>query len=354
MLYIKRIVLILTLVSTFGMWAAYAAEYTSIYVGKKFATLVVWWERSEELLRQEIELAIKEDRLDDAFSFIEMNKDYGYPHDSQWDTEIARKSTFFYKAKMVPAQAARGLAYGEMDSPVSTTVSIASDFFVIGDVRDLAHEGYRVSKGEELNKLVAGLAAIGLVTTFAMPVVDGGVSFAKAVAKQVTKKTAKKSSRFGELLTSKVSEAVDFNLLSSQLKKAEFSPAGVRRLSAGIGDSLHFERVTGFFYDLGVIQSKSGGTRNAMFLIKRVDGGDSLQAVKRASIGFGDKTVLMVRLGGEKVIKVFSRLFQKLVWLIGAIFSALVFLIQVLVLVFTGTASDRTSHVALGASHSKC
>ncbi|GAA4106261.1 hypothetical protein GCM10022414_36670 [Zhongshania borealis] len=310
------------------MWAAYATEFTSIYLGKKFATLVVWWERSEELLRQEIELAIQEDRLDDANTFIEMNKEFGYPHSSQWDQEIARRSTFFYKAKMAPAHAARGLAYGEMDSPVSTTVTIASDFFVIGDVRDLAHEGYRVSKGEELNKLVAGLAAIGLVTTFSTPVVDGGVSLAKAVAKQASKKTAKKSSGFSRLLTSKVSEAVDFDLLTSQLIKAEFTPVGIRRLSAGIGDSLHFERVTGFFYDLGVIQSKSGGTRNAMFLIKRVDSDDSLQAVKRASIGFGDKTVLMVRVGGEKVVKVFSRLFQKLVWLVGALITTAIVMVQ--------------------------
>lgn len=328
MRYIKRIILLATLLTTLGMWAGFAFDYTSIYVGKKFATLLVWWERSEGLLEQEIELAIQEDRLDDAKTLIEMNGDYGFSHDLEWDPEIARKSTYLYKAKRAPSQAARGIAYGEMDNPVSTTATMATDFFVIGDIRDLAHQGYKVSKGEELDKLVAGLAAIGLATTFASPVVDGGVSLAKAAVKQ----TAKHSSGFGRLLKSKVSEAVDFDLLTSKLKKTEFTPAGVSKLSDGIGESLHFNRVSGFFRDLGIIQSRSGSSSNAISLIKYAKNGDSLQAIKRASIGFGKKTAVMVRLGGEKIIKVFGRLFQKVVWLIIAIFGTVLFVLQILML----------------------
>jgi hypothetical protein len=336
LVYITRIILLATLLATLGMWAGFALDYTSAYVGKKFATLLVWWEQSEELLVQEIELAIEQDRLDDASTLIEMNSGYGYPHDLEWDQEIARKSTFFYKAKMAPSQVARGVAYGEMDSTVSTTATIVTDLVWIGDVRDLARQGYKVAKGEELDKLVAGLAAIGLITSFAGPVVDGGVSLAKAAAKQ----TAKHSSGFGRLLKSKVNEAVDFDLLTSKLKKMEFTPAGIRSLSASIGDGVHFDRVTVFFYDLGVIQLKSGSPSNAMSLIKYARNSDSLQAVKRASISFGDKTALMVRLGGEKVIKVFSRMFQKLLWLIMAILTTFGLIVQILsLLIWSGGKS---------------
>ncbi|GAB3369010.1 hypothetical protein GCM10027567_00870 [Spongiibacter taiwanensis] len=314
------------------MWAAYALEYTSIYVGKQLALVAVWWERSEELLRSEIWLAIEEDRLDDAATLIEMNRGYGYPHNNEWDAEVARRSTFFYAAKRAPEDIYRGLAYGEMENAVSTSVAITSDFFVIGDFRDLANQAYQVSQGEELDKLVTGLAAIGIVTTFGTPIVDGGVSLAKAAARQ----TAKQSAGFRRLLSSKVTSAVDFAELKRVLKGSEFSPSGMERLSHGIKRALHFERVSDFFSDLGVIVRNSGGVQNSLFLVKKVSDADSLKAVKRASAGLGDKTALMVRLGGERVIKVFGRLFQKLLWLIGAILGSLLSILQILILIVLG------------------
>lgn len=342
---VKVLLCIATLLSSVMLMAGYAYDYTSVALGKQFALLVIWWERSPELLSMEISSALDEDRLDDARALIKMNGGYGYPHRDEWDEEIVRKSTFLYAAKKAPSEVYRGVAYGEMNSKVSTSAAITSDFFVIGDFRDLAMEGYKVSQGEELDKLVAGLAAFGIVTTFGTPVVDGGVSLAKAAARQ----TAKQSAGFRKLLHSRVVEAVNYTELRKSLQVAEFTPSGIKDLSVAVKKSIRLDGITEFFRELGLIARNSGGLGNALAITKHASDMDTLKAVRKATQGLGDKTALMVRLGGERVIKVFGRLFQKLVWLVGAILTGLLTLLQILLL-FIAARSGRDAHLQAASS----
>jgi hypothetical protein len=338
LVYIRRIILLATLVASLGMWAGYAFEYTSVAVGRKVVIFLVWWERSELKMSDEIALAIAEDRLDDAATLIQMNSDYSFPHSNSWDKEIARKSTFFYAAKTVPVQAAKGVFLGDMDSPTSLAATIASDLFVVGDIRDLGVQAYRVSRGEELDRLVAALATIGVVSSAVIYATGGaatpaaaGVSIAKIIAKKSAKNSAKAGKevkRFRGFLESKTREVVDFDLISVELKGIELSPAGVQAFSTKFRSNIHFDKASQFFSDVGTIKANSGGIRNSIELLGRVADDDSLKAVKRATKAFGEKTVLMVRLGGPKVVKVFSRLFQKLVWLVGALITTAIVAVQ--------------------------
>ena len=326
-----RVVFLGLVLGALGTWAGYAIEITSNAIGRQIAIAVIWWERSEERLKEEITSAIEEDRLDDAERLITMNSEYGYPHDPLWDSEIARRSTFFYAAQQAPKQVAKGVVYGDTDSTVAMAASLTTDFVVLGDIRDLVREGYKVSQGEEMDKLVAGLAAIGLLTTYATPVVDGGVSVAKALARQ----SRKQGKGIRRLLTTKVNEVVDYAELEAAFSRATYTPEGVRTLAGEVKRNLHFERASAFFADLGTIRSNAGGTVNAMFLLKRVGDNEGLQALKRASASFGEKTALMVRLGGDKVIRAFSTAFQKMLWLASAILMSVLGIFQVILMIFT-------------------
>lgn len=334
---LKIVTLAATFASSIGFWAGYAYEFTSVVVGKHLAVLVVSWERTPALLQSEISLALDEDRLDDARLLIRMNQSYGYPHSSDWDRELERKSTFIYAAKRAPKQVYRGVAYGEMASTVSASAAITSDLLGVGDFRDLAIESYKLSKGEEIDKLVAGLAAFGVVTTLA-PTIDGGVSLAKAAARQM----AKQNAPFRELLLEQVAGAVNYAELSKSLKAADFSTSGAAALSANVKRSLRLDNVAGFFREIGIIAQNSGGVRNSLALINHVSDMDTLKNVRRATQGFGEKTALMVRLGGERMIKVFGKVFQRLLWLAGAIFCALATLMQAFLMYLSLRASNAS------------
>lgn len=321
---------ILTFAISLGFWAGYAYEYTSVAIGKKIALLVIWWDMTPELLHTEINLSLEEDRLEDARFLIRMNQEYGYPHRVTWDEELERKSTFLYAAKKAPKDVYRGVAYGEMASKVSTSAAITSDLVGIGDFRDLAVQGYKVSKGEELDKLIAGLAAFGVVTTFATPILDAGVSLAKAAARQ----TAKQSSGFRNLLSEQLAGAINYNELSHSLAASENAPNGLIVLSERVNRSLRFDKISDFFKELGIIANNSGGMRNSLTLVSRATDMDGLKAVSHATKAFGDQAAIMVRLGGEKVVRAFGKRFQRLVWLIAAVLTLVLVLIQIAFLVF--------------------
>jgi hypothetical protein len=58
-----------------------------------------------------------------------------------------------------------GQGVGEGATGAGLAGVVASDLTGIGDVRDLIHQGQKMSRGEEPDQLVLGLAAVGLAVT---------------------------------------------------------------------------------------------------------------------------------------------------------------------------------------------
>ena len=142
---------------------------------------------------------------------------------------------------------------------------------------------------------------------------------------------------------------MNYTELRKSLQVAEFTPSGIKDLSVAVKKSIRLDGITEFFRELGLIARNSGGLGNALAITKHASDMDTLKAVRKATQGLGDKTALMVRLGGERVIKVFGRLFQKLVWLVGAILTGLLTLLQILLL-FIAARSGRDAHLQAASS----
>jgi hypothetical protein len=88
---------------------------------------------------------------------------------------------------------------GEADDVASLSGTVAGDLFVFGDIRDVVREGKHLAMGEDTDRLVLGLAAVGLVVTAATYVSVGGVAPLRAGLTLV--KDARKVGRLGEGLT---------------------------------------------------------------------------------------------------------------------------------------------------------
>lgn len=77
---------------------------------------------------------------------------------------------------------AKGILTGRGTSPEAIAAALASDLLVIGDVRDLAIEGYHLVTGQEVDELIVVLSAVGIATTV-LPHVDLGAAIAKVAIK---------------------------------------------------------------------------------------------------------------------------------------------------------------------------
>jgi hypothetical protein len=97
------------------------------------------------------------------------------------DLALAEQQSLWRKARDV----GMGAVSGRGDSLESLVGAIAADFFIVGDVRDLALEGGRYAIDGEADKVILALSAIGMATTLA-PSIDWAPAVLKIARKSGT------------------------------------------------------------------------------------------------------------------------------------------------------------------------
>lgn len=68
----------------------------------------------------------------------------------------------------------RGFVFGESDDLRELSGAVASDFMVIGDIRDLAHQGMAHANGEEVDQTIVALSTMGIALSLGTAVTAGG------------------------------------------------------------------------------------------------------------------------------------------------------------------------------------
>ena len=148
---------------------------------------------------ENIEAALAANDADLADSFVSLAREKNIPVGDELlkrvsDTVAEQSSTSHYAKRFLT-----GLVVGEADDVASLSGTVAGDLFVFGDIRDVVREGKHLAMGEDTDRLVLGLAAVGLVVTAATYVSVGGVAPLRAGLTLV--KDARKVGRLGEGLT---------------------------------------------------------------------------------------------------------------------------------------------------------
>ena len=114
--------------------------------------------RTRELVAQE--------RYAEAAQYLDYFMAYGYvrgdPAAQHLAREIAaRRESLAYQA----GKAAEGVWSGQSDEAVGQAAGVISDFLVIGDLRDLARQGWLYAQGEETDPVLIALASLGVAAT---------------------------------------------------------------------------------------------------------------------------------------------------------------------------------------------
>src|SRR5438552_4122918 len=170
---------------------------------------------NQAVVAQNIEAALACGDTDLANSFVELARD----RNITLDDGLSRRVADAVVAENSPSHFARrfasGLVTGNADDVASLSGTVAGDLFVFGDIRDVVREGKHLAMGEETDRLVLGLATVGIAVTAATYVSVGGAAPVRAGLTLV--KDARKVGRLGEGLTAwagrSAREVVDTPLL---------------------------------------------------------------------------------------------------------------------------------------------
>lgn len=120
---------------------------------------------------------IAQERHAEAAQYLDYFMAYDYVRQDPAAQQLAQtiashRASLAYQAR----KAAEGAWSGHSDEAIGQTASVISDFLVIGDLRDLARQGWLYTQGEETDPVLIALASLGVAATAA----QAGASLAAA------------------------------------------------------------------------------------------------------------------------------------------------------------------------------
>ena len=174
-------------------------------------------------------------------------------------------------------RAGKGFVVGEGTSIEELGGAVASDFLLWGDIRDLAKQGYYKIKGMETDPVVAGLAAVGVLTSTASFWV------------------------FDPAEGAEVSADASFSLLKTLRKTGHLSKKFCGVLVDGCKKSVKSKSLTTGMKEI-VVGMKGlfdgAGAARAAAIMKHVDDVESLKAVSKMTKQAAEPTAILVRTHG--------------------------------------------------------
>jgi len=300
------------------------AELSDLQVGSALRN-------SQNIVASQIESALAAHDSGLASSFVDLAraKDISLPDDlvTRVEQAVVEESTTSHLAKRF----ATGLIMGNADDAASLSGTVAGDLFIFGDIRDVVRESKHLVMGEDTDRLVLGLAAAGLAVTAATYVSVGGVAPLRAGLTLV--KDARKVGRLGEGLTEwagrSAREVVDTSMLQEAVSSA--SVTRPTQTVSAVTAAFRAEKAGGLVRlakDVGRVSEKAGA-RGALDTLKIAESPEDVARAARLAETSGGKTRAILKLLGRGALLLVAGAFDLSLWVFGAIFALVSFLISI-------------------------
>jgi hypothetical protein len=168
-----------------------------------------------------------------------------------------------------------GVRTGSSDEAIGQASAIGSDFFVIGDIRDLLMQGHAYLNAQEVDKVLVALSAIGVVASATTLLTLGSSSVAKGGIS--TLKLAHKSNRIPPWLG-------DYLITQAKMVKQQRTITPLKPL---------FEQLEAM--------RKSVGTDTTLTLLSQTKSFKSLSKMNRLTQHYGHHTPMLLRLSNKRI-----------------------------------------------------
>jgi hypothetical protein len=263
-----------------------------------------------------------------ADSFLGLARDKGVPVPPDLEERVRTAFAAHNSAGAVAGRFVHGLVTGEGGDGASLSGTLAGDLFVFGDVRDVVREGKRLAMGENADRLVLGLASVGIAVTAATYVSVAGAAPLRAGLTLV--KDARKVGRLGAGLTEwtgrAVRNAVDTPALARAVENASLTRP-VQSIGA-LKAAFKAEKagaIVRLAKDTGRISEKIG-TKGTLDVLRIADGPQDVARAARLAESKGKETRAIIKLIGRGALLLATGAFNLAWW----VFAALIALVGVL------------------------
>ena len=214
--------------------------------------------------------------------------------------ETAEAATMRHRAKSF----ARGFVTGEPQDMASLAGTTLGDLLVFGDIRDALREGTRYVRGEQVDKLVLGLATTGIAVTAGTYATLGAATPARAGVTLV--KVARKTGRLGAEFTES---------LGRMVRQTSFTGA-----ARAVRETAKVERAGGLLHlvrDVGRVEKAAGG-RAALDALTIAKEPRDISRIAKLAEKEGGRTRAILKVAGRGAIMLAALAFDASLWLLWA------------------------------------
>lgn len=279
--------------------------------------------QASAIVDQNIAQALNAKDADLANSFVELARDKDISVSKNVSEDVAAAVAAENSTSSFAKRFATGLVTGEVDDAASLSGTVAGDLFVFGDIRDLIREGKRLVMGEEADRLVLGLASVGLAVTAATYVSAGGAVPLRAGLTMV--KDARKVGRLGAGLTEWTGRAargvIDTPMLQKAVADASLTHPG-QTISA-VKAAFKAEKAGALVRlakDVGRVGEKAG-TKGALDVLRISDGPKDIARAARLAESKGGQTRAIVKILGRGALLLTAGAFNLAWWVFAALLA---------------------------------
>ena len=240
---------------------------------------------------------VDEGRYAEAADYLGFFMQYDYVRENPeavtlFESTKAKRAGWLYTASKL----VEGVLQGTSDENVGKVAGIATDFLVIGDIRDLTVQGINWSTGEKVDPVVIALSTFGLLATGAQYASAGAIvgtdgAAAPAAAPAFFVATVAKS----VIVFLKV--ALNLGNLPPWLGKTIVKEAKI------VASTKNFASLSDTFSDV----SKLAKTRGGFHLLSESTDAASLRRMATFAEQFGEDTATLYRLGGKAAVEAAQR-----------------------------------------------
>src|SRR6266851_4693818 len=279
-------------------------------------------QKNQALVAEQIEAALAAGDADLANSFVSLAREKTIPVADELSRRVTDAVAEENSSAHFAKRFATGLVTGTADDVASLSGTVAGDLFVFGDIRDVVREGKHLAMGEDTDRLVLGLATVGLAVTAATYVSVGGAAPVRAGLTIV--KDARKVGRLGEGLAEWAGRSARDVVDTPVLRQAVASGSVLRpgQTVRAIKAAFRAEKAGGLVRlgkDVGRVAERAG-TRGALDTLKIAEEPKDVARAARLAAAKGGQTRAILKILGRGALLLTAGAFNLTLW----VFSALV------------------------------
>jgi hypothetical protein len=283
---------------------------------------------NQAVLADHIEAALAANDADLASSFVDLAREKNIPVSEELSRRVADAVAEENSTAHFARRFATGLVTGNADDVASLSGTVAGDLFVFGDIRDVVREAKHLVMGEDTDRLVLGLATVGLAVTAATYISVGGVAPVRAGLTLV--KDARKVGRLGEGLTQwagrSAREIVDTPLLQHAVASGSVLRPG--QSITAIKAAFRAEKAGALVRlakDVGRVGEKAG-IRAAQDTLRIAEHPKDVARAARLAESKGGQTRAILKVLGRGALLLAAGAFNLTLWVFGALLALFGFL----------------------------